>query len=255
MNQCLLALSLLLASGFVSCGAALNIGGGDQAGDATVTGVVKFKGEQPPRDPIKEMTGNAFCKEACKDNPPPHEKWVFGKNGDQVTFQNVLVHVTKGLEGKTFTPPATPVVIDQVKCVYTPHVVAVMAGQPLEIRNSDEILHNVLANPRSNAPFNEGMPSAGTKIVKLFKNPEMKLDLRCFMHPWMVGYVHVMAHPYYAVTQTDGTFTIKGLPPGDYELSVVHESSRFAAEPATVTVKVAAGETKKIEFTYELKKN
>jgi hypothetical protein len=70
------------------------------------------------------------------------------------------------------------------------------------------------------------------------------------MHPWMVAYVHVMDHPFYAITGPDGAFTLRGLPPGEYEIATLHESSRF--EPsACVTVKIAAGETKKIEFSYK----
>ena len=125
-----------------------------------------------------------------------------------------------------------------------------MAGQTLEIRNSDATLHNVLCNPFKNKPFNESMQVKGGKLEKVFEKPELKVDLRCVLHPWMLAYVHVLDHPFFAVTKPDGAFTIKGLPPGEYELSVKHESTRFAAEPATVGVKVAAGETKKIEFVY-----
>ena len=126
-----------------------------------------------------------------------------------------------------------------------------MAGQTLEIRNSDATLHNVLCNPFKNKPFNEGMSVKGGKLEKIFEKPEFKIDLRCVLHPWMLGYVHVLDHPFFAVTKEDGSFTIKGLPPGEYELSVKHESPRFAAEPATLPVKVAAGESKKIEFVYQ----
>jgi hypothetical protein len=70
------------------------------------------------------------------------------------------------------------------------------------------------------------------------------------MHPWMLGWVHVLEHPFYAITKSDGTFTIKGLPPGEYEVSVLHESSRFQATPPRATVKVGAGETKRVEFSY-----
>lgn len=222
----------------------------EKAGAGAVAGIVKFKGPKPERKPNEALLGQAFCKEACAGKAPLEEKWVFGKNGDDDTFANVLVYVSKGLEGKTFEPPKEPVVLDQVGCVYTPHVVALMAGQTLEVRNSDATLHNVLCNPFKNKPFNEGMPVKGGKIEKVFAKPELKIDLRCVLHPWMVAWVHVLDHPYFAVTKEDGTFTIKGLPPGEYELSVKHESSRFAAEPATVTVKVGAGESKKVEFVY-----
>jgi plastocyanin len=224
-------------------------GGVDQPG-GTVAGIVKFSGKLPKRPPIAEVAGNAFCKECHKETLPLSERWVFGKNGEQDTVANVLVHVSKGLEGRTFEPPKTPVVLDQVGCIYTPHVVGVMAGQTLEVRNSDGTLHNVMCTPRNNKGFNEGMSVKGGKLEKVFANPEFKLDLRCFMHPWMLAYAHVMSHPYYAVTGTDGAFAIRGLPPGEYEITVLHETSRMIAEPATLKVKVEAGQTTKADFSY-----
>jgi plastocyanin len=234
-----------------------NVGGIADAKDtATVSGIVYFKGEKPEIKPIAEIAGNAFCKEHHKDKPPPPRRtFMFGKNGDKDTVQNVLVYVSKGLEDKQFEPPATPVVLDQVACLYTPHVVAVMAGQTLEVRNSDATLHNVMAAPRVNPNFNFGQPSAGSRNDLVFKGAEMKINVKCFMHPWMSGYIHVLEHPFFAVTGEDGTFTIKGLPPGEYELSVLHESSLLGATPASATVKVEAGQTKKdVNFTYEVKK-
>jgi hypothetical protein len=233
-----------------------NVGGLAEAKDAgTISGVVLFKGEKPEAKPIAEIAGNAFCKEHHKDKLPVRETFVFGKNGDKDTVQNVLVYVSKGLEGKEFESPKTPVLLDQVGCVYTPHVVAVMAGQPLEVRNSDATLHNVMSTPRDNAPFNFGMSVKGETRKMEFKFPELKMNTKCFMHPWMSGYIHVLEHPFFAVTGEDGTFTIKGLPPGEYEVSVLHEASLLAATPANATVKVAAGETKKdVDFTYEVKK-
>jgi plastocyanin len=227
-----------------------NIGGVDESGGGTVTGVVKFSGPKPDRKMMTGLNGNAYCSEHCKGQAPSEEKWVFGKNGDDDTFVNVLVYVSKGLEGKKFAPPKEPAVLDQSGCVYTPHVVGVMVGQTLQVRNSDATLHNVMANLRTNKAFNEGMSVKGSTIEKVFQNPEFKADFRCFMHPWMAAYVHVMEHPFYAVTGADGTFTLRGLPPGEYEIATLHESSRFEAS-ARVTVKVGAGETQKVAFTYK----
>jgi plastocyanin len=227
-----------------------NVGGVNTPG-ATITGIVKFAGPQPPRKPMDNLLGNAYCNEHCKGRAPLDEKWVFGKNGDDDTFVNVLVYVAKGFEGKKFAPPKDPVVLDQVGCVYTPRVVGVMVGQTLQIRNSDATLHNVIGNLKTNKAFNEGMSVKDGTIEKVFQNPEFKADFRCFMHPWMVAYVHVMEHPYYAITGPDGTFTLQGLPPGEYEIAAIHESSRFEVAPERVKVSVAAGETKKIEFVYK----
>ncbi len=235
-----------------------NVGGVADAStkdSGTVSGVVFFMGEKPAQKPIAEIAGNAFCKEHHKEEQPVRETFVFGKNGDKDTVQNVLVYVSKGLEDKEFEPTKTPVVLDQVGCVYTPHVVAVMVGQQLDVRNSDATLHNVMSTPRDNPPFNFGMPVQGGVSKLEFKGAEMKINTKCFMHPWMSAYVHVLENPFFAVTGADGTFTIKGLPPGEYEISVLHEASLLAPTPATATVTIAAGETKKdVDFKYEVKK-
>jgi plastocyanin len=233
-----------------------NVGGVSDAKEdqtGTITGLVLFKGDKPEPKPINDIAGNAYCKEHHKNKVPVRDNFVFGKNGDNDTLVNVLVYVTKGLEGKEFEPPKAPAVLDQLGCMYTPHVVAVMVGQTLEVRNSDATLHNVMGSPRNNPSFNFGMPVQGGTYNLVFKAPEMKVNTKCFMHPWMSGYVHVLEHPFFAVTGEDGTFTIKGLPPGEYELSVLHEASLLEPTPATATVTVAAGEKKQVEFTYQVK--
>ena len=230
----------------------VSVGGVEDKAGGAVTGVVKFKGAKPEPRTIAEVAGNAFCKQCYAGGElPKQETVVLGRNGDDDTLQNVLVYVSKGLEGKTFEPPKEPAVLDQAGCMYTPHVVAVMAGQVLEIRNSDATLHNVMSSPRVNPPFNFGMPVKDQKNERVFKGAEFKMNLKCFMHPWMSSYVHVLEHPFFAVTGEDGTFTIKGLPPGEYELTVLHEASQLEPTPATVTVKVEAEGTGEVEFAYQ----
>jgi plastocyanin len=233
---------------------AQNVGGIESKEGGTVTGVVRFKGTKPEAKPISEIAGSGSCKECYKDKPlPVHDTFVFGKNGNDDTLANVLVYVSKGLEGKIFEPLKKPAVLDQVGCVYTPHVVAVMVGQTLEVRNSDATLHNVMCNPRNNPAFNVGMPVKDQVMEKVFKKPEMKINFRCFMHPWMSAYVDVLDHPFFAVTGPDGTFTIHGLPPGEYEVSVLHESTMLEPTPASAAVKVGPNEKKQIDFTYRPK--
>ena len=223
-----------------------------QAG--TISGVVKFTGEKPPARVISEMFANSFCKEHSGGNPPASDRFVLGTNGTNVVVGNVLVYVSKGLEGKTFTAPKEPVIIDQINCIYVPHVSAAMTGQTIEIRNSDETLHNVMTRPRENPGFNEGMAGTGKKLTKVFEKSELGIDLRCFMHPWMLGYVHVLDHPCFAVTTTNGTFEIKNLPPGNYEISVKHEWSRFEAEPVVQSVTISTEtDARKMDFTYHLR--
>jgi hypothetical protein len=233
---------------------ARNVGGLEKDGAGTITGIVKFAGKQPRRAKI-DMSASAYCLQACGSEPPLEENWVFGRNGQDVTLQNVLVYVSKGLEGRTFDPPSKPAILDQAGCLYTPHVVAVMAGQTLQIRNSDATLHNVNTRPLKNRGFNTGMPSKGDRFDQVFSVPERKILLECNMHPWMKAYVHVLEHPFFAITEEDGTFTLKGLPPGEYEVAVLHESARLEPTPAAAALKVEAGLPQKIEFTYRSKRD
>lgn len=232
-----------------------SVGGIADAKDAgAVTGLVKFKGKKPESKTITDIAGLPYCKNCYKEGELPKDpEFTIGKNGADDTVANVLVYVSKGLEGKTFTPPKEPALLDQVGCMYTPHVVAVMVGQTLAVKNSDATMHNVMASPEENSPFNFGMPAKDQVINKVFKHPELRMKVKCFMHPWMIGYVHVMDSPFFAVTGDDGSFTIKGLPPGEYELTVLHESSALQATPETAKLKVTAGGTEKVDFVYEMK--
>lgn len=231
-------------------GPALNTGGIDQAG-GTVKGVVKFDGKQVKPKSIR-MSADAFCDKAHADKPATEQRYVFGDNN---TLQNVFVYISKGLEGKTFPAPTAKATLDQSGCQYSPHVSGVVVGQELDILNSDSTLHNINCQPRNNSSFNEGMPVKGMVITKKFTKPEMKVPVKCDVHPWMNAYIHVMEHPFFAVTQQDGSFTIKGLPAGTYELSVWHEFDKFAPDHQTLQVVVGDGETKEVTVTYSPKKN
>ena len=223
----------------------LNVGGIEQSG-GTITGVVKFEGKKVKRKTIKTLSADPICKKHHKGSRLYEERWIFGEND---TLQNVFVYVSKGLEGKTFDAPKKNAVINQLGCVYLPHVSGVIVNQSIEILNNDKTTHNVNCKPKSNRGFNNVMVE-GSKIQQRFSKPEMAVPLKCDVHPWMASYVHVMAHPYFAITQDKGTFTIKGLPAGDYKLSVWHEFKKFKPVEGTIDVSVGEGETKQVKFVY-----
>ncbi|MGH7569396.1 MAG: carboxypeptidase regulatory-like domain-containing protein [Gemmatimonadales bacterium] len=214
-------------------------------GGATVTGRVKFTGAKPA-NPRIDMSEEPKCK-AKYPAPPTAETVVVSGNG---TLANVFVYVKAGLPTSAKYPaPATPVVIDQDGCRYRPHVFGLQVGQPLEIRNSDPLLHNIKAKATKNRPFNISQPSAGMKTTRTFSAPEVMVSLECNVHGWMNAYVGVLPHPLFAVTGTDGGFTIKGLPPGTYTLEAWHE--KYGTQTATVAV--AGAEAKTADFTFAAK--
>ena len=230
-----------------AAGARLDVGGIEQSG-GTIQGVVKFAGKQ--RSPKSHrVDADKFCAHAHKDAPLLKETFVFGKND---TLQNVFVYISDGLKG-TFDPPTQPAVISQSGCSYVPHVRGIVVKQTLEIRNDDNTLHNVKLTSKKNGKENKSSRK-GQVLTKVFKKPEMGVTYKCDVHSWMSAYVHVVSHPFFAVTQEDGTYEIRGLPPGEYEVSVWHEFARFAPDKEHVTVTVSEGETAEVDFIYAPKK-
>lgn len=214
-------------------------------GGGTVTGRMKFTGAKPVNAKI-DMADEAECRKKYT-TPPTAETAVVGANG---ALANVYVYVKSGLPaGQKYTAPSTPVVIDQQGCRYTPHVLGIQAGQTLEIRNSDPVLHNIKAKGSKNRPFNISQPSAGMKTNRTFTAPEVMVPLECNVHGWMNAFVGVQAHPFFAVSGTDGSFTIKGLPAGTYTIEAWHE--KFGTQTATVTI--AGTESKTQDFTFASK--
>lgn len=212
------------------------------AGDeGTVTGKVSFKG-QPPKFPAISMDADAVC--AAKHSGPVHpEAVVANPNG---TLKNVFVHVKGGLEGKNFAVPTEPVVLDQVGCLYSPHVLGIQARQDLKVVTSDNTTHNIHPLPKVNREWNISQPPHADPIIKSFSRPEVSVPVKCNQHPWMRAYIHVVADPFFAISDDQGSFEIKGLPPGDYEIEAVHE--HYGAQTQKVTV--AAKGSASVEFSY-----
>ncbi|MEX0776467.1 MAG: hypothetical protein WD042_12255 [Phycisphaeraceae bacterium] len=233
----------------------LNVGGTEDANGGAITGKVIFEGarKDPPKSRWIMMNSDKYCAGLHDNQPVRPETYIFGKAQDDThaALVNVFVYVSKGLEGKTFAAPKAAAEMDQEGCMYTPHLRGVMVGQDFKILNSDATLHNVKLNSKNNGAFNEGMPVQGMEIVKKFDKVEMPMEFKCDVHAWMNAHVFVMAHPFYAVTQEDGSFTIKGLSPGKYTLSVWHEFDKFKAVKNDVEVTVEAGKTAEgVDFTF-----
>ena len=212
------------------------------AAGGTITGKIKFTGTAP-RNAAIDMSEEAACKAKYK-TPPTEENVVAGPAN---ALANVFVYVKSGVPaGQTFTAPTTAVVLDQDGCRYHPHVLGIMVGQPLEILNTDPVLHNIKAIAKANRPFNVSQPSAGMKTNRTFTAPEVMVNLECNVHGWMHAYAGVRPDPFFSVSGQDGSFTISGLPPGTYTIEAWHE--KFGTQTATVTI--AGTESKTQNFTF-----
>lgn len=208
---------------------------------ATIKGKVTFDGQGPKQRTI-DMNADPTC--ASMHSEPVIDKAVL--IAEDGSFANVFVYVKKGLEGKEFPVPSTPVKFDQHGCEYMPRVFGVQAGQPIEIINSDPTLHNVHAISENNDDFNIGMPIQGMKLKKTFVEPDTMVKIVCDVHPWMNGYAGVLSHPYFATTGKDGMFELPNLPPGDYVIAAWQEK----LGEMTQNVTVGPNETKEISFVF-----
>ncbi|HEV8632537.1 MAG TPA: carboxypeptidase regulatory-like domain-containing protein [Thermoanaerobaculia bacterium] len=200
-------------------------------GTATVAGKVTYDGAVPKLPPVS-MSADPTCA-AKHTSAVANPVLELGANKE---LGNVFVYVKSGLpDNATWAPPTTAAAIDQNGCMYVPHVVGVMVGQPLDFINSDGILHNVHALPKVNQEFNVAMPGEVKKSPDhTFDQAEGMFLVKCDVHPWMNAYVGVIKHPFFAVTGADGSFTIKNLPAGKYTIAAWQEKMGEQTQDVTV---------------------
>jgi plastocyanin len=212
----------------------------DRTTTGTITGTVLFQGT-PPAMGTLPVGAEPVC--AAQHAGPVPAGDVLVHDG---RVQNVFVYVKDGLAGRVFAIPKEPVTIDQKGCVYVPHVAGARVGQSITFVNSDPLLHNVHGTPDTAKPWNFGMSVQGSRRSVTVDKPDVMVDVRCDVHPWMHAYVGVLDHPYFAVTPADGRFALADVPPGDYTVATWHE--RFGTRQLKVTV--GPRETKDVSFTY-----
>ena len=206
----------------------------------TIQGTIHYAGTPPT--PIRiDMAQDPACAVA----PPNYTEGVVVNHGD---LANVFLYVKTGLEGKTYAPPSQPVVLDQKGCRYVPHVLGVMAAQPVKFVNSDQTAHNIDIAPKvaGNPTVNFSQAPGPGSDQKAFPRPELMIPVRCDMHPWMQGFINVVANPFYAVSDATGHYVIRGVPPGTYTLAADQETMG----EKTVTITVAPKQTVTQDFTF-----
>lgn len=225
--------------------AALGIG---SLARADVTGHCKLDGAPPEQKKI-DMSAVPECA-AMHPDPVSEEKVVADDKGD---LANVVVSIKKedspNLKGDV---PKEPAVIDQKGCMYTPHVIAMMIGQPLVVKNSDKCMHNFHTISEDNPSINMAQPQQdlhGQEVdPSLAPNTPETIRVKCDVHPWMSGYICVFDNPYFGVSDDKGNFTIKGLPDGNYTLTAWQEI--LGTQEKKITVKDGKA-TEDITFTFK----
>ncbi len=193
-----------------------------------ISGTVNFSGTPPESKKIK-MGGNPEC--AFHNVTDAGD--VLINNGK---VQNAFVYIKEGLRiEESYAIPSEPVVMENKRCLYEPRVIGVQAGQPIQLLNSDPTLHNIHAMTKINKAFNIGLPVAGSKAVKKFDRQEVMVSMKCDLHSWMQGWIGVVAHPYFAVTDVEGHFELKNVPKGNYTLEIWHERLGTFTQTVEVT--------------------
>ena len=165
---------------------------------------------------------------------------------DQGKLQNVFVYVKDGLGDYLIPKASQSVVLDQIGCMYQPHVLGIVTGQSVRVLNSDATGHNVHPVSRKNEQWNDSQEPHGAPIEHTFAVPELMLPIICNKHPWMKMYVNVVDNPFFAVTDSRGRFEIPGLPPGSYTVAAIHE--KLGTRQIHVTVPPRG--TRKIELSF-----
>ncbi len=214
----------------------------DQATVATVTGKVKFEGQKPKLARLM-MDQDQVCVQK-------HSSPVFVEDGEvnpNGTLPNVFVYVKAGAEKYNFATPKETVELDQDGCLYKPHVLGIQAGQTLSILTKDPTTHNIHPMPKNNREWNMSQPPNAAPIEQRFTRSEIMIPVKCNQHPWMRAYIGVTKNPFFAVTRSDGTFTIKGLPPGEYTIEAW--TATYGAQEQKVTV--GPKESKTVDFTFK----
>jgi len=211
------------------------------AARGTIKGHIRLSGEEPG-NPVIRMGRDPMCAAINKGKQVVQEAVVASLDG---SLANVFVRLQGTLPA---TPvPNEPVTLDQRACVYVPRVMGIRVGQTLQVRNDDELLHNVHSLSTKNNTFNVSEPKAGMVQQFKMKDEEVMLRIKCDVHSWMTTYVGIVSHPYFAVSGAAGTFEIPNVPAGSY--SIVAWQERYGEK--TQMVRVNPGATTTVEFVYQ----
>ena len=210
--------------------------GGEIAGTVTLYG-------QAPKDHAINMAADPECAKSHAGQAMSEEVVV----GPENALANVVVYISEGLGDRAFDAPKQPIVIEQKGCQYHPHVVALEAGQKLEVENEDATTHNIHPLPLNNREWNQSQAQGVPPFEATFGREEISIPVKCNIHPWMKGYIAVFKHPYFAVTGKDGKFALKGVPAGNYTITAWQEKLGMQTQKVSLGPK----EAKNVEFTFK----
>jgi Polysaccharide lyase family 4, domain II len=207
----------------------------------TITGDVTFVDSPPQIAPVKVTKDQDYCGETL-----PEESYLVDANG---RLKNVVVF----LEAAQPAMPADPQklnVIENTGCRYAPRVLAMQKGERLRVKNNDPKLHIAHSYLNEKTVFMLSLPFKNTVLEATQKIRDAGiLKLVCDTHAWMLGFVHVFDHPFFAVTDDKGAFSIPNVPAGTYTLRAWHEDAGVRSH------EVVVAESGNVRVNFEFAKN
>ncbi len=203
----------------------------------TIMGTVLFTGNPIPKDPMMHPTTNQnYC-----GNTMPMQTYLIRNR----KVQNVVVFIKDIRAGAPV--PKRAVIADNYKCAFVPHVGIGFKGNALTFANSDPLFHNIHTYLNDSTYYNVGLPSKGMKVTKTLTQTGL-IELTCDAHPWMDGWLYVFDNPYAALTNANGQFVIRDVPPGVYTIEAWHEKM---GRIFLGSVKVTGGKTTTIQLSFK----
>jgi len=211
-------------------------------GGGSLTGKVTYAGKISKPKKIIPTADKAVC--GAHQAIYPEDLVVDSSQG----MKNVVVTISNITRGRS-TRSMPQSVLDQKGCVFRPHVLIAPIGQPLTLRNSDGVIHNIHTQSVKNPAVNLAQPGSVKEIsLSPFKVPEL-VKVNCDVHGWMSSYIWVTEHPYTVVTKEDGSYEIPDIPKGKYQIEFWHET----LGKITREVQVGADEVTKLDVVYQAK--
>lgn len=217
----------------------------------TFTGKVVMTGNVTALPPLYKQGAGIKDPTVCAAVDVPDERLVLGEAN---AVKGVFVYLNKSPKGgKALVAPAEPYKFDQKNCRFFPHCDIIPVGQEVQVLNDDTITHNTHTNPLKNPSVNAGVPPGDRegKLSFIYRKTEsVPLSITCDYHTWMKAYQLPVDHPYAAVTDETGSFTIKDLPAGKHSFVVWHEAANGGFVERKFMVEILSGETTKMQIDY-----
>jgi hypothetical protein len=206
----------------------------------SISGKITYTGTPPKMKPI-DMSKEPVCAKEHAAKPVLTENVVTGKDN---SIEYAVIYISGGDQGST--APTKALKFDQKGCQYIPHVLAMQVSQKFQIFNDDPTSHNIHPLAKVNPEWNKSQPPGTPPLDAQYPKSEF-IPVKCNVHPWMHGYFIVLNTSHYSVSDDEGNFSIKDLPPGKYTVTAWHE--QFGTQSQDVTV--GAGDTKGTNFVFK----